>query len=204
MHTTAIRIQEKFLPSPHESEHRPQDTPVVYLLIRNKADYKKQLIKKLKPKFGKSKTMKLVKKLSGPIVSLSSHSKAQTGLVKLKMKKTSLHLFHYLMKFQGKSEKFIEVYLQDLCANINLSEMMESLFSATQKSYKQFLKAITDPAALSYLKLIGKGKSDYDIEKRLGLSRVELIDLKQALTTTLDLRHMNELYWVSQRAGYVQ
>lgn len=181
-------------------------SPIVYLLIKNKANFQDELRQKLLASFGekRQKADKLKRKLTKAVLQLSADGNPKSGVIKLKIRKSAFLVFHYLMKFKNKSKKFIEIYIFDLSADMNLSLVLNKLYREKQNHYHTYLRDTVHKDGLKYLKMIGKGRSDYDIENRLNLSRVELMDLKDKLCAILKLRNNNELYWVSQNAGFVR
>ena len=158
----------------------------------------------MKKSLGKPWAKKLSTRLYKPTSKMVNRNTPQCGVLNLKMKKGILKLYHYLVRFKDSTEEYIELFLINISTDINLKKITKKHFQRDQKKYRQYIKNILSNNENSFLKLIGRGKDDYSIEKKLNLHQVELITLKENLVKKLSLRQTNELYWIAQRAGYVE
>ena len=179
------------------------DSNIIYICIKNSANYQSDIKKNLKRTLGKQWAKKLSTRLHKPTRKMVSKNSAQSGVLNLKMSQGVLKMFHYLVRFKDESVKYIELFLINMSTDINLKKITQKYFKKTQRQYRKSIKTILSLSEIQFLKLIGKGNDDYTIEKKLNLHQVELISLKERLVNKLQLRQTNELYWIAQRAGYI-
>lgn len=175
-----------------------------YFCLKISISIKKELKTQLTEKLDQKLSKRLTKKLKKSLNKLESSKNGLSGIIKLSTGRNVFKMFHYLLRMKGKSKNWIELFLVNITEEFNLIKVMKKLFDKNKKQYRQDLKVLLTKNEVTYLKLIGKGIIDYDIEKRLKYSRVELIGLKQHMTKKLELRNENELYWLCQRAGYAK
>lgn len=173
-----------------------------YFCLNNSVSYRHELKTKLKQKLAMKISKKLSKKLKKPIRKLALKRKSLSGIIKLSLDRNQFEMFHYFLRLKKKSKEKIELFLVKISEEFDVVKAMKKLFKKSQKKYRQGLKEQLNPKQITYLKMIGHGKVDYDIERKLNCSRVELIDQKIDMVSRLELRNDKELYWVAQRAGY--
>ena len=173
-----------------------------YFCIDNSVNYRVELKSQLISKLEKNLAKKIAKKLKKPISQLDRTCKSLSGIIKLSVKNNEYEMFHYFLRLRKKAKEKIELFLVKITEEFNVVKAMKKLFIKNQNNYRKKLKKILGRSEMTYLKCIGKGKIDYDIERKLGYSRVELVDIKNLMVSKLELRNDRELYWVAQRAGY--
>ena len=175
-----------------------------YFYLRNTVSVFKELRGQLQEKFSDQLAKKLTKKFKKPIEELVDVKGRASGIIKISIGVNTFKMFHYFLRIKGKSQKWIEVFLVNISTEFDLKGSMSKLFKREKLLYRKSLKELLTKEEVVYLKSIGKGVIDFDIEKKLNYSRVELIQLKEVMAKKLSLRNTNELYWVCQRADYVK
>jgi len=166
-------------------------------------DFKAELKYKLKQHAFSKNVKGLVKQLVKQIEKLSQKGQPSSGTFTLASKDEGYKLIYYLVKFKSQTKKKVEIFLLDLSNQISLKKLIRKSFRKEQIAYRKFIKGFVSLKEINYFKHIGKGFSDYSIEKKLSLSQIELIAMKEVLVNRLKLRNTSELYWVAQRMGYV-
>lgn len=176
---------------------------IIKIQIKNSADFKKELKQKLSRNVSAKKVKPILTRLVKELVDMDE-IKVASGLIKKIKKKKNSTLYYYRIRIKGQIQSRIEILLVKLSHLIDLDKIFRHRYDYVLKDYRSSIKKLTTKIDRKYLKGLGKGKIDYDNEKILGLSKVELITLKNILAEKLGLRNVNELYWVALRCGYVK
>jgi len=179
------------------------DNEFLKFQINNSLNFKKELKQKLNRNLPSKKIKPILSKLIKAVINLEEF-KVVSGLIKNTKNKNCNTLYYYRIKIKGMVQSKIEILLVKLSHIVNLEKLFKKKYEQVRKQYKKSIRLVTSKKERKYLKGLGKGKIDYDNEKTLGLSKVELITLKDQLKVKLGLRNVNELYWVALRCGYVK
>jgi len=173
-----------------------------YFCFNNSASFSLELKSKLHKKLGFKITKKLVKKLKTSIKHLVYKKKNVSGIIKLNVKENVFEMFHYFLRFKSKAKGSIELFLINISEEFDVVKVLNKMFNKRQKKYRKEIKRILNKSEVSYLKMIGKGRTEYEIERAFNYSRVDFVHFKEQLTSKLALRNEKEIYWVTQRCGY--